>query len=36
MSQLIDNRIFVLILQHPQERREALSTTPLVAATLAT
>jgi len=34
MSQLIDNRVFVLILQHPQERREALSTAPLVAATL--
>lgn len=30
----VDNRVFVLILQHPQERREALSTAPLVAATL--
>jgi DTW domain-containing protein len=29
-----DNRVFVLILQHPQERREALSTAPLIAATL--
>ncbi|HTW53257.1 MAG TPA: tRNA-uridine aminocarboxypropyltransferase [Stellaceae bacterium] len=30
----VDNRIFVLVLQHPQERREALSTAPLIAATL--
>jgi tRNA-uridine aminocarboxypropyltransferase len=30
----IDNRVFVLVLQHPQERREALSTAPLIAATL--
>jgi DTW domain-containing protein YfiP len=34
MPQPIDNRIFVLILQHPQERREALSTAPLVCANL--
>ncbi|HWD57850.1 MAG TPA: tRNA-uridine aminocarboxypropyltransferase [Stellaceae bacterium] len=34
MTGLIDNRVFVLILQHPQERREALSTAPLVATTL--
>jgi DTW domain-containing protein len=34
MAEPIDNRIFVLILQHPQERREALSTAPLLAATL--
>ena len=34
MTDSIDNRIFVLILQHPQERREALSTAPLVCATL--
>src|SRR5579872_2117871 len=25
-----DNRIFVLVLQHPQEKREALATAPLV------
>jgi DTW domain-containing protein len=30
MSNSIDNRVFVLILQHPQERRELLSTAPLV------
>jgi DTW domain-containing protein YfiP len=30
-----DNRVFVLILQHPQERRELLSTAPLVGETLA-
>ncbi|HML09317.1 MAG TPA: tRNA-uridine aminocarboxypropyltransferase [Stellaceae bacterium] len=34
MTEPIDNRIFVLILQHPQERREALSTAPLITATL--
>jgi len=34
MTDSIDNRVFVLILQHPQERREALSTAPLVCATL--
>jgi DTW domain-containing protein YfiP len=34
MTDPIDNRVFVLILQHPQERREALSTAPLVCATL--
>ncbi len=34
MSEPIDNRVFVLILQHPQERREALSTAPLIATTL--
>src|ERR1700722_8908795 len=34
MADPIDNRVFVLILQHPQERREALSTAPLVCATL--
>jgi DTW domain-containing protein YfiP len=34
MADSIDNRVFVLILQHPQERREALSTAPLVCATL--
>jgi DTW domain-containing protein YfiP len=34
MNASIDNRVFVLILQHPQERREALSTAPLVCATL--
>jgi len=34
MSEPIDNRVFVLILQHPQERREALSTAPLVCETL--
>src|SRR5215472_151891 len=30
----IDTRLAVVILQHPQERREALSTAPLVCATL--
>jgi len=30
----IDNRLFVLILQHPQEKREALATAPLLAAAL--
>jgi DTW domain-containing protein len=34
MPESIDNRVFVLILQHPQERREALSTAPLICATL--
>ncbi len=34
MSELVDNRNFVLILQHPHEQREALSTAPLVTATL--
>ena len=34
MTQSIDNRVFVLILQHPRERREALATAPLVCATL--
>jgi DTW domain-containing protein YfiP len=30
----VDNRIFVLILQHPQERREPLATAPAIVATL--
>ena len=34
MSEPIDNRVFVLILQHPHEQREALSTAPLVITTL--
>src|SRR5271169_6891145 len=34
MAESIDNRVFVLVLQHPQERREALSTAPLLCATL--
>lgn len=34
MSDPIGNEVFVLILQHPQERRELLSTAPLVCATL--
>lgn len=34
MSEPIDNRVFVLILQHPHEQREALSTAPLITATL--
>ena len=34
MTEPIDNRVFVLVLQHPQERREALSTAPLIVATL--
>jgi hypothetical protein len=34
MTEPIDNRVFVLILQHPQERREALATAPLICATL--
>jgi hypothetical protein len=35
MAEPIDNRVFVLILQHPQERRELLSTAPLIGETLA-
>lgn len=31
---VIDNRLFVLVLQHPQERREALATAPVVIAQL--
>ena len=34
MADAIDNGVFVLVLQHPQERREALSTAPLIGATL--
>jgi tRNA-uridine aminocarboxypropyltransferase len=34
MTEPIDNRVFVLILQHPHEQREALSTAPLITATL--
>jgi DTW domain-containing protein len=34
MPPSIDNRVFVLILQHPQERREALSTARLICETL--
>jgi DTW domain-containing protein len=34
MTEPIDNRVFVLILQHPHERREALSTASLICATL--
>ena len=34
MAEPIDNRVFVLILQHPKERREALSTAPLICTTL--
>ena len=34
MAEPIDNRVFVLILQHPQERRERLATAPLVCAAL--
>jgi DTW domain-containing protein len=34
MADPIDNRIFMLILQHPQEQREALSTALLVSQTL--
>jgi DTW domain-containing protein YfiP len=34
MADSIDNRVFVLILQHPQERREALSTAALICETL--
>ncbi len=35
MPEAIDNRVFVLILQHPQERREQLSTAPFLHETLA-
>lgn len=31
---VVDNRVFVLVLQHPQERREALATAPLIVAAL--
>jgi DTW domain-containing protein YfiP len=31
---LIDNRLFVLVLQHPQERRQALATAPAMVALL--
>lgn len=34
MAEPIDNRVFVLVLQHPRERREALSTAPLIGAVL--
>ena len=34
MPDSIDNRVFVLILQHPHERRELLATAPLICATL--
>ncbi len=34
MADPIDNRVFVLILQHPQERRESLATAQLVCAAL--
>jgi hypothetical protein len=34
MTDLIANRVLVVVLQHPQERREALSTAPLIVATL--
>jgi DTW domain-containing protein len=34
MPEPIDNRVFVLILQHPHEQREALSTAPLITAAL--
>jgi hypothetical protein len=34
MSEPIDNRVFVLILQHPHEQREALATASLITATL--
>jgi tRNA-uridine aminocarboxypropyltransferase len=34
MTEPIDNRVFVLILQHPHEQREALATAALVTATL--
>jgi DTW domain-containing protein len=35
VAEAIHNRMFVLILQHPQERRELLSTAPLIGETLA-
>jgi tRNA-uridine aminocarboxypropyltransferase len=31
---VVDNRVFVLVLQHPQERREPLATAPLIVAAL--
>ncbi len=31
---VVDNRLFVLVLQHPQERHEPLATAPLIVATL--
>jgi DTW domain-containing protein YfiP len=34
MNEPVDNRVFVLILQHPHEQREALSTAALVCQTL--
>jgi DTW domain-containing protein YfiP len=34
MSEPIDNRVVVLILQHPHEQREALATAPLITASL--
>jgi hypothetical protein len=34
MTEPIANRVLVVVLQHPQERREALSTAPLIVATL--
>src|ERR1700722_13199949 len=34
MPDPMDNRVFVLVLKHPQERREALATAPLIAAAL--
>ena len=34
LTESVDNRVCVLVLQHPQERREPLSTAPLIAATL--
>jgi len=34
MTEPLNNRVFVLVLQHPQERREALSTAPLLCETL--
>jgi len=33
-SEPIDNRVFLLILQHPREKREALATAALTAAML--
>ena len=35
MAEPIDNRVFALMLQHPQERRELLSTAPRIGETLA-
>jgi DTW domain-containing protein YfiP len=34
MPEPVDNRVFVVVLQHPRERREALSTAALLCATL--